>query len=73
MIWIALGIMITAWICLMAARIIRIHTSLVKKDKRYRLRTQRRKIYVGLRLTGLSLCFAGLVIFLIFEFSAHQI
>ncbi len=73
MVWIALGIMIIAWICLIAARVMRIRTSLLKKNKRYRLRSQHRKIYNGLRLAGLSLCFASLVVFMIFEFSSHQI
>lgn len=73
MIWIALGIMIAAWTCLIAARVIKLHTSLVKKQRRNRLRLQRRKICDGLRVTGLSLCFASLVLFLIFEFSSNQI
>lgn len=72
MIWIALGIMIAAWTCLIAARVIRLHTSLIR-HKRHHLRIQRRKICNGLRYTGLSLCLASLVLFLIFEFSSNQI
>lgn len=72
MIWIALGIMVAAWTCLIAARVIRLHTSLIR-HKRRSLCAQRRKICDGLRYTGLSLCFASLVLFLIFEFSSNQI
>lgn len=72
MIWIALGIMIAAWTCLIAARVIKLHTSLIKHKRRH-MRVQRRRICNGLRYTGLSLCLASLVLFLIFEFSSNQI